>query len=205
MAIITENIISKQDIIDRFNLRVRDWVTSNTNWVAGTGVWNTNVEYVLYYSYDNYTGDWKGIYHTTQPSAPSQADLNLIIGARTNAGTIVQTLKNFMSLYADNHRIILRNTGNYAPSYYEGVARLDSSPYWLVQGIQADVENAATNNGITSQRVITASTINNFIESCRAIWTSRCIESGAIEEFYYSYCHSSCHSNITCYNSRGRR
>lgn len=213
MTIITGDLITKQEIIDRFNLRVRDWVTANTNWLSTTAVWNTNVGTVTANSTtggSTQTGTAGGSYNrttfsTAAPAAPQESDFNLVIGARTNAGTVVQTLKNFMILYANNHKINLLNTGNVAPTSYTGVARLNGTPAATVTNIGTDVDNAAIANNLATGQVITATNINAFIESCRTIWSNRCNPTNPLEEFRYNYCHSSCHTNYTCYNSRGRR
>ena len=218
MAIQTGDVITKLDIINRFNSRVRDWVTANTNWISSTIVWNTTVGNVTANSTaggSTQMGNPGGTYNrttsaTAAPDSIQEANLNTVIGAdKDSAGKIVKVLKDFMILYANNHKINLINTGNIPPGNdgtvgYTGVARLNGAPAATVSAITADVDAAAIANGLQTGQIINATKINNFIESCRTIWTNRSLNT-AIEDFYYNYCHSSCHTSYTCYNSRGRR
>lgn len=205
MAIIASDLITKTDLIARFNTRVRDWVTANTNWVSSTGVWNTNVGTVLGNSTAYGGGVNKVAQATAQPPEILPADINVLIGASSaTSGYVVNILKGFMKEYSKNYKVNLLNTGNLAPGSYTGTVRVTNATNGLSLAVESDVEAAATANGIVPTALITATNLNNFIESCRNIWTNRCLNS-VYENFYYSYCHSSCHTNHTCYNSRGRR
>lgn len=227
MSIVLNDIIVKQDIIDRFNTRVRDWVTANTNWVAATGVWNTNVGAVVANSTNAWTsvgGNFPGTigggaynrtaFPTTEPASIVTADLSAAIGAQPlTIGHVVKVLKDFMVLYANNHRIELLNTGNlwvngartsFGTIPYNGVIRLSDVVSTVKTNVNDDVIAAAANRDVESGHLITATTLNTFIEDCRAIWTARCLDP-VVEQFRYSYCHSSCHGNHGSHGSRGRR
>lgn len=205
MTIIANSLVVKQDIADRFQTRVRDWVSANVNWVRDTGAFNVTVGYITANSSAFGGGINRNSDVTTVSPTIQLADLTGTIGAGNNvAGKIVQTVKNFMTLYANTHMITLANTGNLAPAAYTGIVKLDGAPAGLITNIQTDVVNAASANAITDGTVITATNLNNFIEACRSIWTNRAATT-SMETFYYYYCHSSCHTNYTCYSSRGRR
>lgn len=204
MAIASNDTVIRQDIVDRFNSRVRDYVGALTNYVSSTSVWNRNVGYVTLNSTSYGGGVNRSTYSSGTPVSATEGNFSEIIGAQDTAGYIVKVIKNLMSEYTKNHKIYLYNTGNYSPKSYTGTARLNGAPSGTINAVNSDVENAANSNNITQGQEITASKLNNFIESCRSIWYNRCYVS-AIETFRYSYCHSSCHTNHTCYNSRGRR
>ena len=236
MSIVVNDPIVKQDIINRFNTRVRDWVIANTNWVASTAVWNTTLGNVTANSTTGQTGstnthggypsDGKypgsiagGSYNrTTQttvaPASITQANLSADIGAnQLTTGHVMKVLKDFMILYANNHKIQLMNTGNLTVSGtrtsfgtipYVGVARLNDVVSTVKTNIQNDINASQLNRDVESGQLITASKLLSFIEDCRAIWTNRCLNT-PVEEFRYSYCHSSCHSNHGSHGSRGRR
>lgn len=204
MAITTGSTITKTDIINQFNTRVRDWVTANTNWVSSTAVWNTTVGGVLANSIA-YGGTVNRTAQTTAaPPAPTVSQLNALIKANTAADSIVQVLKSFMVEYAKSMKVTLTNTGNLAPASYTGTVRVTAANASASSLVSTDVDAAATSNQMTGTTLITATKVNGFIEACRTIWTNR-MNTGAIENFRYSYCHSSCHTNHTCYSSRGRR
>lgn len=204
MSIILNDLVKKIDIVDRFNTRVRDYVSSLTDWVGGTGVWNTNVATVVANSTSYGGGYNRTALGTAQPTGVDQADLVPIIGAQTTvAGHVGKVLKDFLAVYANTHRITLNNTGNLAPASYNGVVRLDGS--FLAGDIGTDFNSAAAANNVTNGQIITATNLNALIEQCRTIWTNRAYNVTS-ENYYYSYCHSSCHSNCHAnHGSRGRR
>lgn len=233
MAIAINDPITRNDIINRFNSRVRDWVTANVTLLGGTSVWNTNVNYVTSnstafgtsQSYSNTSsgagyslpgGSYnRGTYSTAEAASIATSDFASLIGAsNTTAGHVVSLLKNFMVLYANTHRIQLINNGNYAyPSnsiispgqvIYQGVARMDGVVSSVSSAVSSDVDAAANNRGIVSGNTITASQMNNFIEDCRSIWTTRALNT-PVEVYRYNYCHGSCHSSFSSHGSRGRR
>jgi hypothetical protein len=214
MSIVLNDPIVKQDIIDRFNTRVRDWVTSNTNWVASTAVWNTTVGAVTAHSTGAGDGpggsSGAGAYNrttqtTTAPASPVEGDFSAAIGAQPlTVGHVVNVIRNFMTLYANNHRIQLVNNGNIGVASYTGVARLNDVISATKTAVQGDILNAAANRTVESGELVIASNLLNFIEDCRNIWTNRC-NSAVVETFKYNYCHSSCHSNHGSHGSRGRR
>lgn len=235
MSIVINDPILKQDIIDRFNTRVRDWVTANTNWVAGTYVWNTSVGHVVANSTNGQTGSTnlggppsdgtypgyigggdynRTAFSTTQPASIAPVDFSAEIGAQPlTMGHVVNVMRNFMVLYANNHRVELMNTGNLATNGtrtsfgtipYNGVVRLSDVVPAVKTNVLNDMNAAAVNRDVESGEVIVATGIINFIEDCRNIWTVRCFNP-TVEQFRYSYCHASCHSNHGSHGSRGRR
>jgi hypothetical protein len=206
MSIILNDLVKKQDIVDRFNTRVRDLVTASTDWVAGTGVWNTDVGTVIANSTAYGGGYNRGTYADAIAPAVSTADLVPIVGAQTSVvGHVTNVLKSFMSVYANTHRVVLNNTGNLAPASYNGTVRLDGAPGADVSAIQSDFDSSAASFNVLNGQLITATNLNNLIEACRTIWTNRAYNP-VLENYYYSYCHSSCHSSAPpCHGSRGRR
>lgn len=206
MSIILNDLVKKQDIVDRFNTRVRNLVTANTNWGYGTGVWNTNVGTVIANSTAYGGGLNRGTY--SDPTAPALSATHLvpIVGAQTSVvGHVTNVLRSFMSVYANSHRVALNNTGNLAPASYNGTVRLDGAPGADVSAIQSDFNASAASFNVLNGKVITATNLNNLIEACRTIWINRAYNP-VLENYYYSYCHSSCHSSAPpCHGSRGRR
>jgi hypothetical protein len=204
MTIAIGQTITKADIVAQFNTRVRDWVTANTSWVSSTAVWNTTVGAVTANSVA-YGGTINRTTQTTAaPAGPTVTQLNATIKANTAADSIVQVLKSFMVEYAKSMKVTLTNTGNLAPASYTGVIRTTTANAAASNLVSTDVDAAATSNQMTGNTLVTAAKVNGFIESCRTIWTNR-MNTGVIEDYRYSYCHSSCHTNYTCYSSRGRR
>jgi hypothetical protein len=227
MSIVINDLVLRQDIIDRFNLRVRDWVVANTNWTSTTPVWNTTVGNVVSKSTTGRTsvgGNFPGTvaggsydrtaFTTPTPSSILETDFSAAIGAGPlTTGHVVKVLKDFMTLFANNHKIQLMNTGNLSTTGartsfgtipYVGTVRLSDVLTTVKTNVQTDVDNAAINRNVESGFIINASGLLNLIEDCRTIWTNRCLDVVS-EEFRYSYCHSSCHSNHGSHGSRGRR
>lgn len=229
MSIVLNNPIVKQDIIDRFNTRVRDWVTANTNWIASTPISNRTVGQITVSSTaggtsagGNYPGTVAGGSYnrttqtTTQPATITTSDLSADIGAnQLTTGHVMKVLKDFMVLYANNHKIELMNTGNsiypnpasrtsFGLITHIGVARLDDVVPAVKSNIQNDINASQLARDVESGELITASKLLDFIEDCRTIWTNRCL-TNVVEQFRYSYCHSSCHGNHGSHGSRGRR
>lgn len=206
MSIATSNLINKQDVVDRFNTRVRDFVTTSTSWTASTAVFNTTVGNVVANSIAAGGTVNRVAQATAQPTGVATTDLGAMIGASsTSVGHVVNVLKTFLTLYANNHTVTLTNTGNLSPASYTGTVRLDGAPSTVTANIASDIAAAATARNITNAALITATNMNNFIEDCRTIWTNRAFTS-SVEEFKYNYCHSNCHSNCHAnHGSRGRR
>ncbi len=230
MAIALNDSIVQQDIIDRFHLRVRDYVTSQTDWIsttvmiaAGSRTLNTIVSNSTTGGTSvggNYPGSFpagtynRTAYSTKTPASVTTADFSAQIGAsQATVGHVMQILKEFMNVYANNHIINLRNTGNLTTAgartsfnliTHTGSARLNGVPSSVITSINTDLTNSAVTRNIAPGSLITATNLNNLIEDCKTIWQNRC-NTSAVEEFRYSYCHSSCHSNHGSHGSRGRR
>lgn len=234
MTIVLNDQVIQQDIIDRFNTRVRDWVISNTDWISTTSVWNTTLGFVTANSTSGGTSSRRS---TTSPSSPLFSQpagtynriaqttnvpdsitapiLDAKVGASiTKTGEVVKVLRDFLVLYANSHKVNLVNTGN--RSYpanstitpgqviYTGTARLDNVLSPVKELVQADVDASLIANTIKDGEKLNAISMNAFIEDCRSIWTNRVFNT-PVEEFRYSYCHNSCHSNFGSHGSRGRR
>lgn len=198
--------ISKQDLINRFTTRIKDYITASTNWVGGTGVWDSTVNGITSIS-TSYGGPYNRTTATDTVAQPLAvpANFNNVTQTANNAvGTIVNTLRNLLVSYANNHRIILHNTGNLTPPSYTGVAKLNDVVQGVKDAIVNDVNNAAIENNLVKGKPIKNIEIEDFIDDCKFIWQNRCLNS-AVESFYYGYCHSSCHSNHSSHGSRGRR
>lgn len=199
------NKISKSDIINRITTRIKDYVTSQTNWVAGTAVWNTNVGVVTANS-AGYGGPYSRTTAANNIASPQMigSDLPNKLQASTSGLTVVSVLRNFLLSYANNHRITLQNTGNLTPANYVGVAKLNDLVQTTKNQITTDVNAAAVANNIMSNKTISGLEIDGFIDDCKNIWINRCFTTPP-EVFYYGFCHSSCHSNHGSHGSRGRR
>lgn len=229
MTIALNDPITREDIIDRFHLRVRDYVTSQTDWINSTVIISGRFDLDSVTRNSTSGGTTVGggspgtisggtvnriTYSTKTPAAIPTTEFSSEIGASSiTVGHVMEVLKSFMNLYANNHMVNLRNTGNLTTGgsktsfnlvTHTGVARFNGSPSATLTSITNDLANSATNRGIQTGALITATNLNNLIEDCRSIWQSRC-NSGAIEEFRYSYCHSSCHGSHGSHGSRGRR
>jgi len=234
MAIVLNDPVIRQDIIDRFNTRVRDWVTANTNWISTTQIisdagrnYFRNVGQITSASTSggtNVGGTYPGTvaggsynrtaFSTPQPASIAQADFSAEIGANPlTVGHVVRVLREFMVLYANNHKIELMNTGNLTTSgartsfgliTHTGTVRLDDVLPAVKTSVQNDVNAAAIARDVESGELVSAAKLLNFIEDCRGIWTTRCLNP-VVEQFRYSYCHASCHGNHSSHGSRGRR
>jgi hypothetical protein len=199
--------ISKTDLINRFTTRVKDYVTSQTNWISTTVVWNTNVGNVTSRSKTTYGGPYDRTTSANKIAEPAMisSDLkNSVSTAVDGANTIVSTLRNLLISYSNNHKITLRNTGNLSPPTHVGVAKLNDLLQTTKDQIIADVNLAASESNISKGKKITNLDIDGFIDDCKNIWINRCFTTPP-EIFYYSFCHSSCHSNHGSHGSRGRR
>jgi hypothetical protein len=197
--------ISKSDIINRITTRIKDYVTSQTNWVAGTAVWNRNVGFITANS-ASYGGPYSRTTSADNIASPQMigSDLPNKLQASTTGLTVVTVLRNFLLSYANNHRIKLQNTGNLTPATYFGVAKLNDLVQVTKDQITTDVNAAAVANNIMSNKTISGLEIDGFIDDCKNIWINRCFTTPP-EVFYYGFCHSSCHSNHGSHGSRGRR
>lgn len=228
MTIVLNDPVVRQDIIDRFNARIRDLVIAETDWVGSTVIvagrtLNTITSGSTSGSTSaggNYPGSYPaGSYNRTalstkEPDPIEQVDFSAEIGGKENVvGHVLNVLKTFMTLYANTHKMDLRNTGNLTTTgartsfnlvTHTGVARLSDVLSSVKTSVESDITNSSNNRNIKTGALITATNLINFIEDCRAIWQNRCLNS-AVEEFRYSYCHSSCHSNHGSHGSRGRR
>lgn len=137
MSIVLNDPVVRQDIVDRFNTRVRDLVILSTNWNAATPVWGVPLSTVTSTSMsravsgvftnrntaDPKTGPYinqaGGAYNRTAETVGtpsevlSQADFASLIGVSlTTSGYITKILRDILIAYAKNHKINLVNTGN---------------------------------------------------------------------------------------------
>lgn len=237
MAIATDELITKQDIINRFHTRIKDFVATKVNILPSkpfqnsVRVWNgtpgsqsrgsTHPNHTQAYTVvrtlnttaaaiaadsATYGGDPNSTLSTGPTATISTTDFSDGIGASPgDAGEVANVLREFLKIYARVHFASFENTGNLAPLVTQGVVSSSNLPTATANLINTDVASALTARGINDGKLTHASSFISFIEDCRTIWTNRCQNAGAIETFKFSYCHNSCHSNVTCYSSRGRR
>jgi hypothetical protein len=234
MAIATDQLITKQDIIDRFHTRIKDFVATKVTVLPtqpfqnSVRVWNgtpgtqgrgstlgqaytvvrtlnTTAAAIAADSAAN-GGDPNATLSTGPTALITNGQFSDGIGASPgDAGEVANVLREFLKIYARVHYATFVNTGNLAPLVTNGVVSSSNLPTGTANLIDADVASALTARGVNDGKLTESTSFLAFIEDCRTIWTNRCQNAGAIETFKFSYCHSSCHSNVTCYSSRGRR
>lgn len=222
-----------RDIIQSFNTKMRDWVSAQVQYKGSTPVnlsavvWEGTPGYT-----DVSTINWtKTIYYNTTAgviAANSLAnggspnsiftedpDINAIINVTdfeenidkpaAAVPYIISSLKNLLILYSKAHRIAMQNNGNIVTSAFGGIGLSSNIPANLVteipDAVDAQITSTRANNGNPLDEVL----VNRLFEMCKNIWTQKCSSVGALETFRFNFCHNSCHSNNTCYNSRGRR
>lgn len=182
---INKPVVESADIIADFNVKLRNYIVANTNWVGGTGVWNTNVA--------NVTGQ----NNNKEPGQPASTVLNPDIVATTGkANSIIDILNYWMTIYSRSTRIRLYNTGNIGTANYYGVYRFSTSNREV-----ADVKNGANsliNSYIKPNGSVDKSDLETLFSALQTLWIN---EARNVVNFTFSYyyCHSSCH------NSRSRR
>jgi hypothetical protein len=247
MTIQTNDLVTRQDIINKFNERIKAWVGTHVNTFASTRftathrVWNGRTpvgngaqssdpaswpigshEWYFYTTqttldttagYIAATSPWydgETVSTLTDDPVPSEvitqdmlsADIG---GGQYQAGHVIKVMKDFLKVYSKIHMVAFQNIHNLSPHYITGVAKGTTIPSVIHGQIDSDIDNLALTKKLKSGTELDASEFLDFIDSCRTIWYNRCIGGGVLETFKFSYCHSSCHSNVTCYNSRGRR
>lgn len=210
MAIVQGDTIDKDDIISAFHTAVKDFITSQTLWIASTVIGNQSLAAI--------TGST--VETTAAPGSVIASNLSEMIGADTpTVGHVTNVLKSFMNVYSKNQRIYIYNTSRYisslnygyAPYDITGVARLTTNSGINAEGIYqvvepqvaADFDSAKSVRAINTGTLITASTLNSLIADCKQIWINRC-QTPSVKLYHYSYCHSN-HSNHSSHGSRGRR
>jgi hypothetical protein len=230
MTLEVEKAIEQQDIVDRFNLRIRDYVGNHNTINPGTvfsgyaDVWNGQVAtqghstinnlHRIYYNTRASAVAANGIgapattlYNNgTKPAAEMAAsDFDSIIGTGDNIGHVVKVIKNFMRNYSRIHYARFQNTGNVGPYNWYGVVHGNNESSAAANSMDSDMIVAKEQSGVKDGASLTAVSMIDLIERCRTIWYNRCVNGGVRTTYKFSFCHNSCHSNVTCYNSRGRR
>jgi len=198
--------VSKTDLINRFTTRVRDYITSQTNWVSGTVVWNTTVGAVTAGS-AGFGGPYSRTADTTNVAGPAMTTAsipNRLSTATSASNTVVTVLRDFLVSWANNHRVTLQNTGNLTPASYVGTVKLNDLVATTKNLIISDVNTLAVENNLVANKRINQFDLDGFIDDCVNVWINRCFTTPP-EIFYYGFCHSSCHSNHSSHGSRGRR
>jgi hypothetical protein len=244
MAIVKDEGITREDVINKFNLRVRDWVASNVTllgnrtYTASHSVWNgtpgwknggdtsgpayrvtrtlNSTAAALALNSTNAGGATDSILNTDRilSEVMLTSDFTPDVGAANSTGHVIKILRDMMASYSRVHQIRIQNIGNLTFSI-SGVAGTMLSDTGVAIGtttrptaialMNTDMDLYINTNNLKAGGTLDADKFNNFLETCRSIWLNRCVNSGVLETFNFSYCHSSCHSNVTCYNSRGRR
>lgn len=118
---------------------------------------------------------------------------------------IIQILKGLMAKYAYSHRVTVINHGNISTNRPNGVLTTSVLPSSLQNAVNAEIDNKVTQWGIQNGSAIDPVVYQELINLCKDVWALKCRDSGAIQTYRFNFCHNSCHSNVTCYNSRGRR
>ena len=243
MSIASNQAVTRQDIIDRFNTRIKDWVGTHVTIPAsqaytgsyrvwdGTAGWqehSTHPSNTLTYTVVrtlNTTAGAIAANSTTHGGAtnstltndpvPTEAitpvDFSAAIGIKgTTVGHVTSVMKSFLKQYSKIHATSFLNIGNLVPNGWPGltltgVTKGTTIPEVSSANMDSDIELWMEMNNLKSGSTINPTQFIDFIEQCRTIWYNRCINNGVLETFRFNYCHNSCHTNVTCYNSRGRR
>lgn len=247
MAIQKDNSVTREDIITKFNERIRDWVgtnithlgstriTKSTRVSTGTYQWGNGVPSTWYLDYavgsSGYNAYSKivtldttvgtimansvangGVYNATidDTKNPTEtivaSDFAAEIGSSgTEAGNVARVMKNFLRMYTTIHKVRLENTGNIEPAHLDVVVKSPNAIPSAADLIDSDIETLRVTSNFKSGEPLNPAKFLTFIDNCRLIWKTRCVDSSPLETFKFNYCHNSCHTNRTCYNSRGRR
>lgn len=245
MALEKDKEILQQDIIDRFEDRVGNWVNQNINitpdtqftktarvsrnisqWGNGVrstweGSYTVGSYWWYYYTKEvSYTGRCGtiaanstsngGSYNSTLSDSidthvVDKESFSADVGVKGKVGHMAEVIKQFLKEYSKVHRAQFVNHGNVGFSAYSGVIASSNESNSATSNMENDVDNAIQEFQFKSGMELKPDTLLQLIERCRTIWKNRCVNSGNLETFKYNYCHNSCHSNRTCYNSRGRR
>lgn len=242
MTIQTNDSVTREDIVARFNSRLRDWVGTHvtifasTPYTASHRVWdgtpgsqsrgsttgsayketrtlNTTAGAIAsgssaVASAEGYTGTGQSATLTNDP-VPAEvmtvAGLSGDIGATsTTAGHVVKVMRDLIREYAKIQKVTFDNVGNLEPLKWTGVVKASNTPSIVNTKISNDIDAYLLSTNFKSGAALDPVKFLAFIEQCRTIWQTRCLNT-TTRVFYFNYCHSSCHSNETCYNSRGRR
>lgn len=242
MSIATNEAITRQDIIDRFNLRIKTWVGSNVNilptttWTGSYRVWdgthgwqgqstdpnhtlaytvvrtlNTTAQAIAQNSIANGGATNSTLTATTLPDeSVVETNFSAAIGIENKSGHVAKVMKDFLRYYSKIHKTRFQNAGNLAPAGWGGTSLIGITNGTTIAETAATQMNADIDTWLINNKMKTGSTFNptqfiTFIDACRTIWYNRCINGDVQETFRFNYCHNNCHTNVTCYNSRGRR
>lgn len=215
MTISKNNQISKNELLLRFQERVRNLVVDSTSWTRSTAI-RPGV------TLGAITGN--AAQTTTTPETDNISSVSDPISANLNTTqSIIRAFRDIMLIYSRNHKISVRNTGN-SPGGLDyvlnGVYRAgDSVPNYNVTEtavVRMDSDNGTaslvtsdlntsvnTRNLNTKDNLIDASNLEDFFTDCRNIWTTRC-NNAVIRNFDYNYCHGSFGAHSS-HGSRSRR
>lgn len=258
MSIQTDNIVTREDILQKFEDRIKPYLSSQSSivlsrtYTGATRVWDGTPGWPNGHTTDP-SDTWafttiptlnatagaiiaasgtSPVLGNNSPTSGSAAPgavysgstvLNDTIpvsafGSEVNAGSatgqVVAIVKEFLRLSAKAHMAAIRNTGNLlfsingGPQSFiqdSGVVMGTVIPTAAVTLMHADVDAYVGGIDVENGGLLQAENFNNLIEKCRDIWAQRCTNSGTLSQYNFYYCHNSCHSNVTCYSSRGRR
>jgi hypothetical protein len=215
MTISKDNQISKNQLLLRFQERVRDFVVSSTSWVSSTVI-RPGV------TLGAITGS--EAQSTATPAAENISAVTDIVTANLNSTqSIVRAFRDIMVVYSRNNKISVRNLGN-SPGGLDyvlngGYRAGDSVPNYNVTEtavvrlstdngtatlVSSDVTTAANTRNLNSKdNQVDASNLESFFTDCRNIWSNRC-NNASLKTYDYNYCHGSFGAHSS-HGSRSRR
>ena len=184
MAISAGQLVTKQDVLDKFIERVMDFCRSN-----GTGF-----DYGLapfQWPSGSYNGYRNGTYVSdVYPSDPVLAGIPSSYAVASEVASMVIAFANSCTRVA---RVQYRyNSGGSLGVQYDRVTNLSTN-------YLTSLSQTAATYDITSGNLIHATNFLNYIENIRTQYSNRRNSIAA----YFDICHSSCHGS--CHGSRGRR
>lgn len=188
--------IAKQEIIDEFVTKLRNYISGQTNWVGSTGVWNTTVGNIITTGGNQapITPDPGNNHNSVDPGGPVASDLPKEI----DASDLRSLITTWMTIYSRTQRVRLvkyGTTGGDTP--VEGIYRFLTTNHNV--GATVNATTAALDSFDIKEGVpVNKAKLNDLMNQLQNIWitTARNVVRA---QYNWNWCHSSCHS------SRSRR
>lgn len=118
------------------------------------------------------------------------------------ASEVLNLVRAWMATYAKVQKIQIIDNATRTTTPVVIMAPLTNANTTVVGQVNSAV--AAASAGISPGLPVTATSVNNFINQCQAIWKTYCLDGAAKLTYYVSYCHSN-HCSHSNHGSRGRR
>lgn len=215
MTISKDELINKNELLLRFQERVRTLVVNSTSWVNSTVI-RPGV------TLGAITGN-EAQATTTPPAESISSVIDTVTANLNSTQSIIRAFRDIMVVYSRNNKISVRNLGNSpggldyvlngtyqpgssTPNYNvteTAVVRLstDNGTSTLVS---TDVTTAVNNRNLnTKDNLVDASNLEDFFTDCRNIWSNRC-NNASLKTYDYNYCHGSFGAHSS-HGSRSRR